>query len=146
MTYQNSLFCIAKGDIQIDTDLKGIILSPRPKCESLDFVFDLETQELFRYDFDEKHPDTIHGYLACSCKTQFAGFKNHVLVCKMIKFAENFIEFSLIDDEAMYYHSRDLLDGMKNFNEKLKAIRGEVRRMNERGGPSGWITIAGDEI
>lgn len=130
----------------IDTHVKGIILYPHEKCDPLDFVFDLKTQELFCYDFDEKYPDTIHGYLACSCKTQFAGFKNHVLVCETIRLAERYVDFSLIDDEALYYHSKDFLVGIKNFNEKLRSIREEVKAMNKRGRPSGWVTLAGDEI
>ncbi len=130
----------------IDTHVKGIILYPHEKCEPLDFVFDLRTQELFCYDFDEKYPGAIHGYLACSCKTQFAGFRTHVLVCETIRLAENHVGFSLIDDETLYYHSKDLLLGIKNFYEKLQSIRDEVKQMNERSGPSGWVTIAGDEI
>ncbi len=130
----------------IDTHIKGITLYPHENCEPLDFVFDLKTQELCCYEPDEKYPDAIHGYPVCCCKTQFAGFKNHVLVCKTIKLAENLVDFSLIDDEALYYHSKDLSAGLRNFNEKLQAIREEVKRMNERGGSSGWVTFAGDEI
>jgi len=99
----------------IDAHVKGIILDPGPKCESLAFIFDLNTLRLANYERSKRDPGVIYGYNSFWCKTQFARFKTHVLVCETIRLAERYVDFSKISDEAEHYHSKDLMVGIKNF-------------------------------
>ncbi len=130
---------------KIDTHIKGIILYPHEKCEPLEFVFDLNSLELASYQVPDDSPGIIYGYNSSSCKTQFAGFKTHVLVCETISLAEKYVEFSLIDDEALYYHSRDLMVGIKNFNDLMFRIRSFGKLLNDVGKRYGLSAKPGDE-
>lgn len=118
---------------KIDTHAKGMVLYPHKFCDLLMFVFDLNTLKLASYGTSGKNSDEVHGCDSFSCKTQFAGFKNHVLICETIRLAERYIDFSKIKDEAEYYHSRDLMVGIKNFNELMFKIKDMEKLLNKIG-------------
>ena len=130
----------------IDTHVKGIVLYPHEKCEELRFVFNMNSLDLVHYEWSKDNPGVIHGYNSCWCKTQFAGFKTHVLVCETIRFAGKYIDFSEIKDEAEYYHSRDLMAGIKNFNEMMFNIKNFQKALNDVGKRYGLSAKSGDEI
>ena len=129
----------------IDTHISGIILYPHEKCESLKFIFDTTTLELCNYEVHHD-PDIIYGYNSCWCKTQFAGFKTHVLVCETIRLAEKYINFFKIKDEAEYYHTQDLMVGIKNFNEMMFNIRNFQKFLNDIVKRHGLSAKSGDEL
>ncbi|HUI29690.1 MAG TPA: hypothetical protein VLX91_05700 [Candidatus Acidoferrales bacterium] len=131
---------------KIDTHVKGIILYPHEKCEPLEFVFDLNSLELASYQIADDKPGVIYGYNSCWSKTQCAGFKTHVLVCETIRLAEKYVDFSKIKDEAEYYHTRDLLVGIKNFNELKFSIRNFGKLLNDVAKKHGLSAKSGDEI
>ena len=128
----------------IDTHVSGIILYPHKKCESLKFIFNTRTLELANYEIHDH--DVIYGFNSCWCKTQFAGFKTHVLVCETIRLAGKYIDFSEIKDEAEYYHSRDLMVGIKNFNEMMFNIKNFQKFLNDVGKRYGLSARSGDEM
>ncbi len=128
----------------LDTHISGIILYPHEKCESLKFIFNTKTLELANYEIHDH--DAIYGYNSCWCKTQFAGFKIHVLVCETIRLTEKYIDFSKIKDEAEYFHSQDLMVGIKNFNEMMFNIKEFGRFLNNLGKRYGLSTKSGDEM
>jgi len=131
---------------KIDTHIKGIILYPHEKCEPLEFTFDLNSLELSSYQIPDDSPGVIYGYNSCWSKTQFAGFKTHVLVCETIRLAEKYVDFSMIKDEAQYYDSRDLMLGIKNFNELMSSIRNFGKLLNDVAKKHGLSAKSGDEI
>ncbi|MCL4540321.1 MAG: hypothetical protein M1378_12135 [Bacteroidetes bacterium] len=128
----------------IDTRVKGIVLYPHKKCEELRFIFNMNSLDLVHYEWSEDNPGVIHGYNSCWTKTQFAGFKTHVLVCETIRLAERYIDFSEIKDESGYYHTKDLMVGIKNFNEVMWAIRKMERFLNDIGKDLGLQATTGD--
>ncbi len=130
---------------KIDTHVKGIILYPHEKCEPLEFTFDLNSLELVNYQVPDDNPEIIYGYNSCSCKTQLARFKTHVMVCETIRLAEKYVDFSKIKDEAEYYHSRDLLAGIKNFNDMMFDIKKFQKFLNDLAKRYGLSAKLGDE-
>ena len=128
----------------IDTYIKGIVLYPHEKCGELNFVFNMKSLELANYEVYGHAPDAIYGYNSCWSKTQFAGFKIHVLVCETIRVAEKYVDFSMIKDEAGYYHTRDLMVGIKNFNEVMWSIKRMEKFLNEIGKDLGLRATTGD--
>ncbi len=128
---------------RIDTHLKGIILYPREKCEELKFVFNMKSLELANYEVHDHITNVIYGYNSCWSKTQFAGFRIHVMVCETIRLAEKYVDFSMIKDEAGYYHSRDLMAGIKNFNEMMWSIETLEKFLEEIGKQFGLRATTG---
>ncbi len=128
----------------IDTHVRGIILYPHEKCEEVRFIFNMKSLDLVHYEWSENNSGVIHGYSTCWSKTQFAGFKIHVLVCETIRLAEKYVDFSMIKDEAGYYHTRDLMVGIKNFNEMLSSIKKMEKFLNEIGKNFGLRATMGD--
>ena len=128
----------------LDTHISGIILYPHEKCESLKFIVNTKTLELANYEIHDH--DVIYGYNSCWCKTQFAGFKIHVLVCETIRLTEKYIDFSKIKDEAKYYQSRDLMVGIKNFNEMMFNIKNFQKFLNDVGKRYGLSARSGDDM
>jgi hypothetical protein len=62
----------------VNTRKEGIWLNIHPKCESLEFIFDVKTRELANYQRYSHTPHLIYGYEGFACKTEFAGFKAHI--------------------------------------------------------------------
>ncbi|MEW6676181.1 MAG: hypothetical protein AB1348_09325 [Nitrospirota bacterium] len=130
----------------IDTRKKGIWLDVQPKCETLEFTFDLKTLELADYEKYDHSPGVIYGYNGFSCKTQFAGLSAHILVCKVIKLTEKYIDFSKIDDEGEYYYSQDIEKAKKAFGESTAMIESFGSILKEIGKRLGLRVVTGDEM
>jgi hypothetical protein len=130
----------------INTRKKGIWLAIHPKCEPLEFTFDLNTLELANYEKYDHSPGVIYGYNGFFCKTQFAGISTHILVCKVIKLAEKYIDFSNIDDEGDFYHTQDIKAAMEAFRESTTMIESFGKILKGMGKKFGLRVITGDEI
>lgn len=106
-----------RAEFSVDTRQKGIWLNVHPKCETLEFMFDVKTLELANYARYDHTPELIYGYEGLFCKTQFAGVKVHILVCKIIQLTEKYIDYSEIYDEAGFYDTQDVRVAQKAFTE-----------------------------
>ncbi|MHB9010609.1 MAG: hypothetical protein ACYC49_00055 [Ignavibacteriaceae bacterium] len=116
----------------IDTHKKGIQLTLHPKCETLSFIFDLQTLELASYEVYAHSRGIIYGFNGFSCKTQFAGFETHRIVCKLIKMASRYIDYTKVYDESNYYEKEDGHASQENFEKVdntlkmfLEALKGK---------------------
>lgn len=130
----------------INTRKKGIWLDLHPKCELLEFIFDLNTLELANYETYNHSPGVIYGYNGLFCKTQFAGFKTHTLACLLIKRAEQYIDFSEIYDEANLYAERDLEKAEKNFTDMAAMIDSFGKILKSIGKELGVTVKTGGEL
>lgn len=129
----------------IDTVHKGICLNLHPQCETLEFGFDMNTLELANYRRSEKSKE-IAGFNGFSCKTQFAGFEVHRVVCSLIKVAELYIDFTLIDDESGFYHTNDDEESEKEFERMMTKIEGFGAVLKKIGRERGIDISVGAEI
>jgi hypothetical protein len=130
----------------IDTRKKGIWLNIHPKCETLEFTFDLNTLELADYEKYDHSPGVIYGYNGFCCKTQFAGLQTHILVCKIIKLTEKYIDFSKINDEGDYYYCKDIEKAKIAFGESTAMIEDFGKVLKEMGKRLGLRVVTGDEM
>lgn len=130
----------------IDTRKKGIWLNVHPKCETVEFTFDLCTLELADYESYDHSPGVIYGYNGFSYKTQFAGFPTHILVCKTIKLTEKYIDFSNINDEGDYYHGQDVEKAKKAFGESTAMIEDFGKILKKMAKRLGLRVVTGDEM
>jgi hypothetical protein len=128
------------------TRKKGIWLNIHPKCETLEFSFDLTTLELADYERYDHSPGVVYGYEGFFCKTQYAGLQTHILVCKIIKLAEKYINFSNINDEGDYYHSKDVEKAEKAFGESTAMIEDFGKILKDTGKRFGLRVVTGDEM
>ena len=117
----------------IDTEQKGIHIDLHPKCETLSFVFDLKTLELAHYYTVNGELNVVYGTEGLSCKTQFAGMDVHILVCKLIRAASKYIDYSRITDECGFYHSEEIEDAQRVFNDLGRRIQDLARYFREKG-------------
>ncbi len=130
----------------VDTRVKGIWLNVHPKCETLEFVFDLSTLELADYQKYDRTPDVIHYYEEFFCKTQFAGVKAHVLVCKIIERSEKNIDYSKIYDEAGFYGTQNMQKVTEAFSESSAQIAALGEKLKEMAKGTGLEIISGYEL
>src|SRR5664280_687817 len=107
----------------VETKVKGIWLNVHPKSETLEFTFDLATLELADYQRYDHTPNLVHYYEGFFCKTQYAGVKIHVLVCKIIELTEKYIDYSKIYDEAGYYGTGNMQAAAEAFWESGAQIK-----------------------
>lgn len=126
----------------IDTYKKGIQITLHPKCEMLQFIFDLKTLELACYEVYAHSRGIIHGFNGFSCKTQYAGFEVHVIVCKLIKMASRYIDYTKVYDESEYYESEDSQASQESFTSVGKALQMFTELLKGKG----FDITAGDEI
>lgn len=116
------------------------------KCEILEFIFDVNTLELANYESYDHSPGIIYGYNSLFCKTQFVGLKTHIMVCKIIKLAEKYIDFSDIHDEGDYYHTRNMEAASRAFDESTTMIETIGKILKEICEKAGLKVVTGDEI
>ncbi len=117
----------------IDTHKKGIRLMLHPKCETLDFIFDLQTLELANYEVYAHSRGVIFGFNGFSCKTQFAGFEVHRIVCKLIKMASRYIDYSKVYDESSYYETEDSYASQESFESVANALKMFMEFLKDKG-------------
>ncbi|OPY73259.1 MAG: hypothetical protein A4E62_00575 [Syntrophorhabdus sp. PtaU1.Bin002] len=130
----------------IDTKVKGIWLNVHPQSETLEFVFDLATLELADYQKYDHTPNLIYGYEGFFCKTQYAGVKIHILVCKIIELTEKYIEYSKVYDEAGFYGTGDMQKAAESFWENTAQIRALGEKLKEMAKGTSVEVISGYEL
>jgi hypothetical protein len=126
----------------IDTHKKGIQITIHPKCEMLEFIFDLKTLELASYEVYAHSRGIVYGFNGFSCKTQYAGFEVHVIVCKLIKMASRYIDYTKVYDESKYYESGDSQVSQESFS----AIGKVLHMFTELLRAKGFDITAGEEL
>ena len=117
----------------IDTYKKGIQITLHPKCETLEFIFDLKTLELASYEVYAHSRGIIYGFNGFSCKTQFAGFETHRIVCKLIKMASRYIDYTKVYDESKYYETEDSHASQESFESMGDALKMFMELLREKG-------------
>lgn len=130
----------------VDTKLKGIWLHLHPQCEGLEFVFDLFSLELLDYQKYDHTPSLTYGYEGFFCKTQYAGVKIHILVCKIIELTEKYIEYSNIYDEAGYYGTGNMQKAAESFWYSTAQIKALGEKLKEMAKGTGMEVISGFEL
>lgn len=126
----------------INTKQKGIQIDLHPRCETLCLIFDLKTLELIDYSTDKRNPDVIYGIEGFSCKTQFAGFETHHTVCKLLKMASQYIDFSDIDDESGFFDTGNIEATQREFN----VMRLVIQQLGQTLKEMGMDVVTGDEL
>jgi hypothetical protein len=111
----------------VNTRVKGVWLNVHPKCETLEFLFDLATLELVDYEKYDHTPGLIYGYDGFHCKTHCAGVKIHILVCNIIELTEKYIDYSRIDDEAGFHAAKNIKKAIEAFGGG-RTVRRRTRR------------------
>ena len=132
-------------EFTIDTIYKGIYLDVHAQCETLGFCFDMNTLELANYRSSERSKGII-GFNGFHCKTQFAGFEMHKIVCALIKATERYIDYTLIDDEAGFYHMQDDNESRKEFEKMTAMIESFGTKLKEMGKRRGIEVQIGAEV
>jgi len=130
----------------VDAKTKGIWLDIHPDCETLEFVFDLASLELANYQRHDRTPHLVHYYEGLFCKTQFAGVKAHIAVCKIIELTENYVEYSSIYDEAGFYGTDDIEKATEAFSESSVQIRAFSETLKEIFKGEGLEIISGYKL
>lgn len=128
----------------IDTTRKGICLNVHPRCETLEFSFDLKTLELANY-YADKGSDQISGFNSFFCKTQFAGFETHRTVCALIKATELYVDYSEIYDEAKFYGTLSEKEARASFDEMNGKIATFGKMLKEIGKSRGLTVKVGTD-
>jgi hypothetical protein len=132
--------------LSVDTKVKGIWLNVHPKSETLEFTFDLATLELADYQRYDHTPRVIHYYEQFFCKTQFAGVKEHITVCQVIKITEKYIDYSKIYDEAGYYGTKNMQTAVESFWESTAQIKAIGDKLKEAAKDTGIEIVSGYEL
>jgi len=118
----------------IDTVQKGILLYVHPKCDPLLISFDTTTLELIELLFHKTKPDVFYSFASSSCETQFAGFETHRIICGILKWVEQFLEWSDIYDECGFYETQDeksartLFYHMRGVIQEIGSVIKEITR------------------
>jgi len=128
----------------IDTTRKGICLNIHPRCETLEFSFDLKTIELANY-YTVKGSAGIFGSNGFFCKTQFAGFETHRTVCALIKATELYVDYDEIDDEAKFYGALSDKEAKASFDEMNDKIATFGKMLKEVGKKRGVAVRVGTD-
>ena len=115
--------------------LKGIQLTPHPKCETLQFYFDSDGSlcslvNMAMISEGSLKPEDVW----VSVKTQFAGPETHVWIIGLLKYLkEHYIRDLEVDDEGEYWESSNLETlsaKMELINEKIGMLSNELSRIN----------------
>ena len=108
-----------------------LIIHPHPDCEtlSLDFIKWKEVKKIKEWDYCK---DTMLDYekvitdedFVCSSftKTQYAGFKTHLLVAEILRKVAGKCTLAYVSDEADYYETGDVQKTAENFDASSEMI------------------------
>lgn len=130
----------------VDTRKKGIWINVHPECETLEFVFDLNTLELADYQQYDHTPNLIYGYNGLFCKTEYAGVKIHILVCRIIELTEKYIDYSDIYDEAGYYKTKNMQTATEAFCESSAMIKNLAKKLEKLTKDTDFKVAIGGEL
>jgi hypothetical protein len=115
----------------VDDSGMSLVVHPHPNCETLNLEFKkwFEVKQKKGFDYCKA---TLQDYekvlddkeFVCSdfTKTQYAGYKTHILVAEMLRKVASRCTLAYVYDEADYYETRNLEKTAKNFDESSKMI------------------------
>lgn len=115
--------------------LKGIQLTPHPKCEALQFYFDSDGSlcgpvSMVMISEGTLKPEDVW----VSVKTQFAGPETHIWIVGLLKYLkEHYIMDLEVNDEGEYWETGNLetlTAKMELINEKIDMLSNELSRVN----------------
>ena len=108
-----------------------LILHPHPDCESVNLAFRKwkEVKAVKEWDYCkevmqdyEKVLDGEDFVCGSFTKTQYAGYKAHVLVAELLRKVAGSCTLAYVSDEADYYETRDTEKTRQEFDESSEAI------------------------
>lgn len=108
-----------------------LVLHPHPDCETLALEFEqwkaVKQREGWNYckEVMQDYEKVLHDddYVCGSfTKTQYAGYKTHVLVAELLRKVAGSCTLAYVSDEADYYETRDAEKTMQEFDESSEAI------------------------
>lgn len=108
-----------------------LILHPHSKCESINLDFRKWKEVRQREGFDycretmkdcEKMLNDNDYVCGSFTKTQYAGYKTHVLVAEILRKIAGRCTLAYVSDEADYYESGSKEETLKNFDESSDMI------------------------
>ncbi len=108
-----------------------LVLHPHPDCESVDLTFRQwkEVKAAKEWDYCKEvmqdYEKVLHDEdLVCGSftKTQYAGYRTHVLVAELLRKVAGACTLAYVSDEADYYETRDAEKARQEFDESSEAI------------------------
>jgi hypothetical protein len=102
----------------------------------------LQTLELGNYEVYAHSRGIIYGFNGFSCKTQFAGFDVHRIVCKLVKMASRYIDYTKVYDESKYYETEDSHASQESFESVGNALKMFMELLKDKG----LHVTSGDEL
>jgi hypothetical protein len=118
---------IDKFDSNDKTPVKGIIIRPHEKSESLQLISDQEGNLRNVFAFEFAGEDSELTYLNF-IKTQFAPVEIHIAVIKLLKYIQKKYVSNLdVYDEGNYWQTSD----EKILNGKIEFLNGAINQLSE---------------
>lgn len=108
-----------------------LVLHPHPDCETLALEFEQWKAVRQREGWDyckevmQDYEKVLHDEdLVCASftKTQYAGYKTHVLVAELLRKVAGSCTLAYVSDEADYYETSDEEKTKQSFDESSEAI------------------------
>jgi len=118
-----------------------LVIHPHPNCESLnlDFMQWKEVKQVKGWNYCRESMLDFEKALAddeyvCAgfTKTQYAGYRVHLLVAEMLREVAARCSLASVSDEADYYETRSTDVAVKNFDESSDMISSFTAEMKER--------------
>ena len=109
----------------------SLVIDPHPDCETLALEFEKWKAVRQREGWDyckevmQDYEKVLHDEdLVCGSftKTQYAGYKAHVLVAELLRKVAGSCTLAYVSDEADYYETRDAEKTRQEFDESSEAI------------------------
>ena len=109
-----------------------LVLHPHPGCESINLHFRQwkEVKAAKEWDYCRESMQDFEKVLrnddfVCAdfTKTQYAGFKTHVIVAEFLRRIAGSCSLAYVSDEADYYETREAEKAAGNFEENAEMIR-----------------------
>lgn len=108
-----------------------LVLHPHPDCESVNLEFRQwkEVKAVKEWDYCKEvmqdYEKILHDEdFVCGSftKTQYAGYKTHVLVAELLRKVAGLCTLAYVSDEADYYETRDAEKTRQEFDESSEMI------------------------
>lgn len=115
----------------VKSEALNLVIDPHPDCETLALEFQkwsqVEQRDGWDYCRDVMHDykeKLVDGDFVCAgfTKTQYAGYKVHVLVAELLRKVASRCTLAYVSDEADYYETSDEEKTKQSFDESSEAI------------------------
>jgi len=115
----------------VDDSEMSLVVHPHPNSETINLEFKTWIEVKQKKEFDyckatlqdyEKVLDDKNFVCSDFTKTQYAGYKTHILVAEMLRRVASRCTLAYVSDEADYYETRNIDKTAKNFDESSKMI------------------------